>query len=121
MADPRVICRECGDEENVSRWSPDLRQRLLEHGLCFTCEFWQEKVNWRAGDDPHAFVGQDFVHYRIGEEGAPYPGFGGRTFEVAFDDGRRVTTSNLWCQGQIPERWRGRLSPNATVKEADRA
>jgi hypothetical protein len=41
-------------------------------------------------------------------------GFGGHEFHIRFTDGREeaeVETSNLWCQGNIPEHF-SKLLPN---------
>jgi hypothetical protein len=40
-------------------------------------------------------------------------GFGGRRFRIAFHDGRRVTTHNLWFHGEIPADYREALPNNA--------
>lgn len=39
-------------------------------------------------------------------------GMGGRGFEIEFLDGRKVTTVNLWGQGEIPTEFRDRLPDN---------
>jgi len=50
----------------------------------------------------------------IGENHSePFKGFGGRDFSIKFYDGRDIKTSNLWYQGEIPERFKEFLSDNA--------
>jgi hypothetical protein len=59
------------------------------------------------------------THYRIGpEKGKGFRGFGGGKFVVKFFDGRVVTTTNLWCQGEISPEYRDRLPNNAEFEGA---
>lgn len=54
-------------------------------------------------------------HYTICIEdiGHAKRGFNGDRFNIKFSDGRLATTTNLWSQGTIPERFRERLPDNA--------
>ena len=84
---------------------------LKEH--CYDCYFWLEKVNLAQ----HHLARRVIVkceHYMIGENHSePFKGFGGRDFSIKFYDGRDIKTSNLWYQGEIPERFKEFLSDNA--------
>ena len=73
--------------------------------------FWLQHIG--RHDDKTVII--DNKHYRIGEASTPraYSGFGGRKFDIEFNDGRKVTTHNLWHQGTIPPKWRDRLPNNA--------
>ena len=52
--------------------------------------------------------------YSIGSE-LDYPkGYGGRLWEIAFFDGRRVVTTSLWCLGDVPDSWEFDIPDNAT-------
>jgi len=80
---------------------------------CFECSFWLKKVELPQEDKSRQviFSGQ---HYMIGvEDSGPIKGFGGSKFIIFFYDGRKVETSNLWSQGEIPERFRKMLLDNA--------
>lgn len=60
--------------------------------------------------------------YSIGPENPrtprKYRGFGGDRYVVRFNDGRMVTSTNMWYAGTIPEQFRGQLPDNAEfVKE----
>lgn len=65
---------------------------------CFTKDFWN-----KALDDEAIIVNGECYH--IGPEDFPaiFRGFGGRKFVIQFNDGRKITTTNLWNQGEIPE------------------
>lgn len=136
---PTVVCQECGTTEAL-RWYEGVNKRLQSEGLCFDCSFWCEKVRWaetglatdRAEDRlPPRFgsstgydaAGRTVVrvnanHYVIQPERGDTPlhclGFSGQRFVIEFHDGRRVESTNLWHQGEIPERFRDRLPDNAS-------
>lgn len=107
-------CVECGGRvDNELIYADEVDQKMRELQLCFDCLFWTEYVEQK--DSPHV-VRVDGVHYVIGG-GEDYPthirGFGGSEFTVAFFDGRKVKTANLWHQGEIPENFRDKLPNNA--------
>lgn len=87
------------------------RERLIEVGICPDCDFWIEK--WRMRDDSNV-VRVDGQHYIIGAGNAIGIGHGGDTFVIKFNDGREMTTTNLWHQGEIPLFWCQLLPDNAT-------
>lgn len=82
---------------------------------CFSCNHWQEMLSLPAERRATDVAIVDHVHYVIEpEEGNPrWRGFGGQKFEIEFLDGRRLCTSNLWCQGDIPTHWQDKLPDNA--------
>ena len=105
-------CVICGTEGKMQYQSPPICS-----SSCFTKNFWQEKIDWDNDKDPNA-VRIRGRHYYIGEEPSPNTpshcyGFGGRKHVVKFNDGRIVTTHNLWCQGGIPEEFKAQLPDNA--------
>lgn len=82
-------------------------------------DFWLDKLEIK---DDQKTARIDGVHYRVGPENAPYGewfrGFSGRKFIIKFHDGRKVVTTNLWCQGHIPMKMREQLPDNAEfIKE----
>lgn len=106
------ICTECGEQED-GNWMPSVALKLAEERLCHSCEFWISKIAIAARADVARIRG---THYIVGKETDSkrgFRGFGGAAFEIKFADGRQVSTSNLWCQGEIPERFRARLPDNA--------
>lgn len=89
---------------------------------CFDCSFWIEKIDMPAEDEARRVI-VDGEHYMIGiDDTGIIKGFGGRKFTVLFHDGRIVETTNLWCQGEIPDRFRKWLPDNAVfLKAAEKA
>lgn len=75
--------------------------------------YWEDLI---AKDADGRGVVIEGVHYRLGQNGdrpGPYNGFAGTRYDIEFDDGRRVTTHDLWYQGPVPPKFRDRLPDNA--------
>jgi len=116
-------CRECGRPINVSHGNSD---QLKTRRECFDCNFWARLVK---DTTPGERVVVGGVHFIAGEWSETPPdyrqgkclGFGGRKFVVRFtagpNEGKTLTTYNLWHQGPIPERFRDRLPDNAVFVE----
>lgn len=113
------VCIECGATEDVSRWMRSCGERLTERQLCFSCDHWTSLEDRGNGPDKDRVVRFEGVHYIIGPEVGAGPtwmrGLGGARILIRFHDGREVVTTNLWCQGNIPERFRSRLPDNAVL------
>lgn len=79
-----------------------------------TREFWQQKLLDDAADPDRVAI-IDGVHYYIDDEddNSRFRGFDGAKFVIRFHDGREVTTTNLWCQGNIPDEFRDLFPNNA--------
>ena len=106
----RLQCEECR-EYDLLRWEPRTRATLIVSGLCFTCEHWMRLAQGQGRPKVAIINGK---HYMIGPEDASgMRGFGGQRFRILFKDGRSVTTTNLWHQGEIPEHFRERMPDNA--------
>lgn len=84
--------------------------------VCKECDFWQSIIEHQK--DPQAVV-VDGRFYSIHPEDSEIPeeerGFGGQSFWIQFLQGERekVWTTNLWCLGSIPTRFRDQLPDNA--------
>jgi hypothetical protein len=102
------ICEFCGKEfTQIMKKDAHIR----EH--CFDCYFWFKKVNLAQ----HHLARRVIVkgeHYMVGSnDPTPFNGFGGRDFSIKFYDGRKIKSSNLWHQGEIPGRFKKLLPDNA--------
>ena len=107
MNNSAKICPSCGKSF--------IRNHIPESYLdenCFDCSFWLKKINMPEEDEKRRVIvaGQ---HYMVGANTSGPKGFGGIRFAIHFNDGRTVETCNLWCQGEIPERFRTWLPDNA--------
>lgn len=103
-------CPTCGKE--IGTFVSDERS-LIENGECFSCSIWRERLSL-VGRPDIAII--DGTFYTIGDENDPSPfrGFGGDKFVIKFKDGREVTTTNLWCGGNIDEYWKSQFPDNAS-------
>ena len=101
-------CRICGKEFNKIRWLKPYEDICSDK--CYSTNFWNEIA---SDKDNHIFI--DGVSYLIAPEDddSPFRGSAGRNFKIKFDDGKIVETTNLWCQGEIPEEFRDILKDNA--------
>jgi hypothetical protein len=106
------VCVECGDALNAD-YMEERKRKILDTHTCFECLFWLEYVASQS-DPTHAIVsGNHYVIKRDGDHWAGFIGHGGAEFDIRFNDGREVVSHNLWAQGSVPERFRGRLPNNA--------
>ena len=107
------ICSECGDKFGF-HYGGDTGKLMEEKNLCFSCAFWFELIENRRHSKSVVIDGN---HFQIGcENNLPnsWKGHGGRKFCIQFlSDNRIVETTNLWHQGEIPERFRKSLPDNA--------
>lgn len=103
---PLFICSLCGKlfEENSAKGYTEnvMRDKLY----CFICAHWEIIASYY--DNPLIIDG---VRYSLGPGSSG--GMAGRKFEIEFFDGRKVTTNDLWCQGEIPESFRSRIPDTA--------
>lgn len=109
-----VKCQHCHKTERLS-WG-ELDEKLTRLARCFNCNFWLE-YSESDRDNLTAVVTHNSRHYVIGREDAGMwgRGYDGRPWTVRFLDGRVVQTTNLWHQGQIPERFRHLFQINAEL------
>jgi hypothetical protein len=91
----------------------DDRDRLLQVGICISCDFWMEKFRERNEPEVAIINGQ---YYRIGDASDNPKGMDGAGVKVKFFDGREVFTDSLWSNGDIPIDWLPWLYDNATME-----
>lgn len=107
-------CMECGDGINVRNYP-----HIAGKGLCFNCNHWMELYLGQEAEEALFFLRINGTHYQTPKDvkfrfNQRYPGFGGRKFIIKIiETGEVVETCNLWCQGDIPQKFRGRLYDNA--------
>ena len=113
----KYICCKCGEVVDTSEYWEDVAQEMEGRQFCHSCNFWQNHIENDATVNKDVFVIADGVHYIIGDENSTdyFRGFGGAKVTINFKDGRVVKSSNLWCQGNIPERFRNEMPDNAEI------
>ena len=110
-------CKECGKrcERDHMNYMDECLNSLYENRLCFHCDFWYEKLEWKENNDPNQVI-VDGVHnyaYDMTEDRGQFLGYGGSVFHIRWFDGREKKSNNMWCQGSIPDRFKDRLPDNA--------
>ena len=112
-------CGECGAEE-TSQLDQYTAAVLRKRQRCHGCFYWLIRIEALADpkQGPRFVRTEEGRHYQMrpDNEDRGSRGHAGRPFIITFYDGRKVRTTNLWGQGKIPERFRDRLPPNATVE-----
>ncbi len=106
----KITCPVCEIE-----FIKDLPDDAYYEEHCYDCSYWISKTNLRPEDEARRVIVAG-VHYMVGEPGT-IKGHGGALFQIAFHDGRRVNTDNLWCNGFIASEFRDLLSDNAVFIE----
>jgi len=88
-------CKECGKdvlEKDLHYMDND---RLVKEELCFSCDFWMEKVktiedsNWARIDNQSYYVGE--------ENKGGFRGFDGQKFKIKFNARKKVWSWFSWC------------------------
>lgn len=108
-------CKICGKEFDATHFVDDVEHQMKENCMCFTCNFWRDMLEEDAKRPPHTHCMIDGTHYVIGDEDSKsyFRGFGGARFQIEFNDGHRVVTTNLWCQGNPEGYWKEKFPDNA--------
>jgi len=108
----QIICKLCGALETPHRYVNSTN--LIEKQLCFSCNFWDEKIPLYNNKD--RFVADGIMYYIGPEDSKDYfRGFGGAHAVITFMDGSVVHTTNLWCTGDVPAHFKDVLKDNAKL------
>lgn len=121
----KIKCSICKKEKD----SKDFFNTHLQicSNECFSKDFWNEKVKWKENNDetldglPVARI--DGEHHVLDFENATgsFRGCAGAEFFIKFLSGKYkdkiFRTTNLWCQGTIPEEYKDVLADNAEFIE----
>lgn len=99
------------------KYNEPLRHSVAMCGACFNWECWNQIAERDRGVDAARAVVVNGTHYYLGDENERGPsrfrGFGGNRFVIRFLDGRTVTSTNLWHQGEVPQEFAEQLPDNA--------
>ena len=110
-------CKICGKIEESDNWI--YGQEMLENKHCFDCDYWlklhEDDITNRKD---HKYVIENGTHYVIEPEDSTdyFRGFGGTKVRIKFFDGTEVISTNLWHQGEIPERFRDIMPDNGSIE-----
>lgn len=112
----KIICPVCG--EKAGQFMSDIPM-IKEKGMCFSCDLWSKRAKELPTLPKYQTAIIDNTWYTIGNENSQssFRGFGGARFQIEFNDGHRVVSTNLWCGGDIPEYWKNKIQNNAKFEK----
>lgn len=113
--DATLVCRICGDKETPNHYYN--AASMWHNEMCFGCDFWQTRASQDKSYPEHTIVIANGIHYIIGDEDDKgFRGFGGSRVKVKFNDGTERLSTNLWCQGDIPQQFKHLFPDNAKLE-----
>ena len=103
-------CRMCGKEfERNSFGKP---YEYICSSNCFSDYYWLNKIEQvKILPSKNPIINGNA--YYVGTESAYEKGFGGQKFQIKFNSGETITTTNLSHNGIIPFKFRTQLPDNA--------
>jgi hypothetical protein len=123
---PSYNCAHCNVEHKPVCNTDEYNKFLFTNKWCQNCAFWLRKQNmYGTGFDKHFVVDNTMYlahNSKSPSEGGPtMRGHGGRETIVLFSNNTTITTTNLWCQGEIPEDMKSLFPVNAKFVYVDNA
>ena len=110
-----VCGREIKDKELYYHTFVD--SYVCANSKCFDTYFWDNLTNCIAHDQWHEYVIVDKKVYQIGSEYDEPLGFGGKHWNIQFNDGVLVETHSLWYRGELPLKLQQDFKDNAKFIE----
>lgn len=116
---PQDPCVECGAEINTRDVWWRFAEDMVKDHVCGKCSHWIDQLRLRDKYTVIVDYNGQRHHYRVKKESGKSPapafcrGHGGQRFKIRFLDGRILETTNLWHQGEVPERFLDRFPVNA--------
>lgn len=101
---------------------PQYKNSTANEEMCMSCFYWWQHIKYRSNGDltPNGervarINGEAYIvgHEDLSKYDYNFRGYGGAKFLISFFDGTIVTTTNLWSNGPIPQRFRVELPDNA--------
>lgn len=105
-------CVECGGVVMANYIG---NKQMIERNMCFSCNHWTNAIESTKRDN---IMIVNSTVYTVVEDKPNTPnsfkGFGGAKF-VFLKDGNTITSTNVWCGGDIPKHFRERIPDNAKI------
>lgn len=107
-------CEICGKEIEKSMYYGS----VLCSSECHTEKYWLDRVK-AIEKDPYEFTIIDGTCYHfdrdnpIEKDRRGFLGYDGRHFKIKLNDDTTYETNNLWCNGDVPEKYKDKLKDNA--------
>jgi len=109
-------CKECGGVITLN-YIGKVPDTLIQKQLCFSCNHWSEIIDNK--DNERTVIVKSTVYWRkdfrkIEKHLEHVLGFSGHVFNIKMKSGETYTTNDLWCSGDIPDRFKSRLPDKNT-------
>ena len=102
-------CKECG---GLVKTTFSNNEKMIQRNVCFSCNFWFNIID--DIDNKLVIDGTVYVfHERAEAHTVAFLGHGGREFTIETNDGKVLSTNNLWSNGNVPDKFRDRIKDNA--------
>lgn len=119
MKMPNNICSKCDKIDYDTNYFEKCEEKKImnEQNVCFNCAFWI--IRSRRQDDLRSVITEGGAYWLSDETKSPdsWRGFSGRKFVIKFTDGRQITSTNLWYNGNIPKHFKDDFLVNAEFLE----
>lgn len=110
-------CKSCHSPFQTKMWCKPYPELLAENQLCFGCYHWIHDAIPKKDLPGTVIVNKTVYRFDVDKPIATgkseYLGHAGGKFTIHFNDGRVVTTNNLWNAGRIPSHFIPQLPDNA--------
>lgn len=113
-------CSCCGNVQELSDFDMKfpIPQKMKAEQLCFSCAFWKDKIE----HPPEHRQIINGVHYTVhpwSEVRLGFMGHSGSVFYIRETNGSIHKSNNVWCQGDIPGRFKKDLQDTAAFITKD--
>lgn len=97
-------CIVCGKEIERSQYS----KHVLCSSQCFHIQFWKDII---AEKDEHIVIDGECYYVSPESSCSIFRGYCGKSFTIRKFTGEIIHTTNLWCNGTVPDEFKDQL-PN---------
>ena len=116
-----IHCRECMTME-TNTYMASVQAQMTDRKLCYTCNFWWNR--WKKCGDMRSIIVADRAYWIGNEDSSPSHtrGFGGAPYLIHLFNvtpNKLMKSTNLWANGDIPERFKIRIANNAHFLKPD--
>lgn len=113
------ICGKNIEETKYNHCFLDGIQVAICSNECFEDWFWKHQFELDSSKSRRGRIVIVKGSHYVMDNNVPanvkgFKGFAGHNFTIKFNDGRIAECNNLWCQGDIPEKFKDKFKDNAT-------
>lgn len=110
-------CSQCGSIA-TNRFTDPIGSRMLEHKLCFSCDFWKQKEKYLNEHHKKMTIIGGCIYRPGTKTTGKHRGMGGRRFDIEYVEpsihaGKIITTFDLWAGSIMPEYLREQFEDTA--------